>query len=53
MDTLLIRSARAWSIGCISAVALSWTTAASAVDLDLMMSNVGAKTTILADFAER
>ena len=46
-------SARAWSIGCVSAVALCCATAANAVDLDLMMSNVDAKSAVLADFAER
>ncbi len=44
---------RAWSTGCVSAIALSIATAASAVELDLMMSNVDAKSSVLAEFVER
>ena len=39
---------RAGAIGCVSAIAMICATAANAVDLNLMMSNVDAKTTVLA-----
>ena len=53
MNKLLKLSTRVCSIGCASAVAIFCATAANAVDLDLMMSNVDAKSSVLADFAER
>jgi alpha-1,4-digalacturonate transport system substrate-binding protein len=53
MAETLKKSTRAWSIGCVSAMAITCATTANAVDLDLMMSNVDAKTSILSDFAER
>jgi alpha-1,4-digalacturonate transport system substrate-binding protein len=53
MAETLKKSTRAWSIGCVSAMAITCATAANAVDLDLMMSSVDAKQSILTDFAER
>lgn len=44
---------RAWTLGCASAVAISCAMAANAVELDLMMSNVDAKSSVFADMAER
>ncbi|MDG1257706.1 MAG: extracellular solute-binding protein, partial [Paracoccaceae bacterium] len=44
---------RVGAIGCVSAIAMICATAVNAVDLNLMMSNVDAKTTVLAEFAER
>ena len=41
------------AIGCVSAIAIICATAANAAELNLMMSNVDAKTTVLAEFAER
>lgn len=53
MATLFKRSRLAWSMGCISAIVMSWATAANAVDLNLMMSDVDAKSETLAEMAER
>ena len=53
MATLLKRSSLAWSVGCVSAIVMSWASAANAVDLNLMMSDVDAKSETLAEMAER
>ena len=53
MKTQRNMTIRAWAVGCASAVALTCATAASAVELNLMMSNVDAKSAVLAEFVER
>jgi alpha-1,4-digalacturonate transport system substrate-binding protein len=52
MKTIKVHG-RALSLGCISAITLTCASAASGVELDLMMSNVDAKSAVLAEFVDR
>ncbi|MGE4610042.1 MAG: ABC transporter substrate-binding protein [Paracoccaceae bacterium] len=53
MTKLMKLSTRAWAIGGASAMAITCATAANAVDLDLMMSNVDAKSSVFSEMADR
>lgn len=53
MKILNASEARAWTIGCVTATAIGCASAATAVELNLMMSNVDAKSSVLAEFVER
>ena len=53
MTKIMKLSTRAWVIGGASAMAITCATAASAVDLDLMMSNVDAKSWVFSEMADR
>ena len=52
MNKVLNLSTRAWAISGASAMAISCATAANAVDLDLMMSNVDAKSSVFSEMAD-
>ena len=53
MTKLPKTTVRAWSSGCATAVAMTCAIPALAVDLDLMMSNVDAKSSVFAEMADR
>ncbi len=53
MSTLFNRPGCTWFAGCIAVTVMCWTTAASAVDLNMMMSDVDAKSATFSELAER